>query len=176
MKFTLSLFIVSLLAAAHGPAPSLADKSPAPAPAVDCLYLITGEMSDCLSFVSNGSTTTKPEGKCCSGLKTVLSTDPECLCLALKTSDQYGLTLNITKTLTLPSVCKLSNAASLSSCISSSSPAASAAPGPGATSPIIGGNVPAPILAPGSSGSVRPAAVSLGYLVSALAICLVLHI
>ncbi|KAB2600328.1 protein YLS3-like [Pyrus ussuriensis x Pyrus communis] len=68
----------------------------APAPSVDCSSLILN-MADCLSFVSNGSTETKPAGTCCSGLKTVLKADASCLCEAFKSSAQLGVVLNITK-------------------------------------------------------------------------------
>ncbi|CAL5416018.1 unnamed protein product [Camellia sinensis] len=46
----------------------------APAPAVDCTTLVL-KMTDCLSYVTNGSTVKKPEGTCCSVLKTVLTTN-----------------------------------------------------------------------------------------------------
>ncbi|KAB2600543.1 protein YLS3-like [Pyrus ussuriensis x Pyrus communis] len=68
----------------------------APAPSVDCSSLILN-MADCLSFVSNGSTETKPAGTCCNGLKTVLKADASCLCEAFKSSAQLGVVLNITK-------------------------------------------------------------------------------
>lgn len=57
----------------------------------------------------------KPEGTCCSGLKTVLKTDAECLCEAFKSSASLGVTLNITKASTLPASCKL-HAPSIANC------------------------------------------------------------
>ncbi|KAL4374307.1 hypothetical protein AHAS_Ahas05G0168700 [Arachis hypogaea] len=80
-------------------------------------------MADCLSFVTNGSTTTKPEGNCCSGLKSVLKTAPQCLCEAFKSSAQFGVVLNVTKALALPAACKVS-APSASNCGLSETPAA----------------------------------------------------
>lgn len=65
-------------------------------------------MVDCLSFVKAGGTAKKPEGTCCSGLKTVLKTDADCLCEVFKNSAQLGVTLNVTKALTLPAACRLS--------------------------------------------------------------------
>ncbi|KAK2376414.1 Bifunctional inhibitor/lipid-transfer protein/seed storage 2S albumin superfamily protein [Trifolium repens] len=79
----------------------------APAPSVDCTNLVL-TMADCLSFVTNGSTTTKPEGTCCSGLKSVLKTAPSCLCEAFKSSAQFGVVLNVTKATSLPAACKVS--------------------------------------------------------------------
>ncbi|KAG6414908.1 hypothetical protein SASPL_122284 [Salvia splendens] len=103
---TLTVFV--LLAAACSAAKS------APAPAVDCSSLVLN-MADCLTFVTAGSTAKKPEGTCCSGLKTVLKTDAECLCEAFRNSAQLGVTLNISKALTLPAACHVS-APSVSNC------------------------------------------------------------
>ncbi|XP_054776657.1 non-specific lipid transfer protein GPI-anchored 31-like [Prosopis cineraria] len=104
----------------------------APAPSVDCSNLVL-TMADCLSFVSNGSTVTKPEGNCCSGLKTVLKTDAACLCEAFRSSAQLGVVLNVTKAVTLPAACKVS-APSATNCGLSDTPAA--APAGGLTSPL----------------------------------------
>ena len=86
----------------------------APAPSVDCSSLILN-MADCLSYVTNGSTVTKPEGTCCTGLKTVLKADAECLCEAFKSSASLGVVLNVTKATALPAACKVS-APSASNC------------------------------------------------------------
>ncbi|XP_047335070.1 non-specific lipid transfer protein GPI-anchored 11-like [Impatiens glandulifera] len=83
-------------------------------PAVDCTSLVLS-MADCLSYVTAGSTTVKPEGTCCSGLKSVLKTDAECLCEAFKNSAQFGVVLNVTKALALPSACRVS-APSVNNC------------------------------------------------------------
>ncbi|XP_010547663.1 PREDICTED: non-specific lipid-transfer protein-like protein At5g64080 isoform X2 [Tarenaya hassleriana] len=109
----------------------------APSPSVDCSELILN-MADCLPFVSSDSPAEKPEGTCCSGLKTVLNTKAECLCEGLKSSGSFGITLNVTKALTLPAACKL-HAPSITSCGSSAAPAT------------------APGLAPGSAAGPRPA-------------------
>ncbi|CAE5980967.1 unnamed protein product [Arabidopsis arenosa] len=74
--------------------------------AVDCSSLILN-MADCLSFVTSGSTVVKPEGTCCSGLKTVVRSGPECLCEAFKNSASLGVTLDLSKAASLPSVCKV---------------------------------------------------------------------
>ncbi|KAJ9561234.1 hypothetical protein OSB04_006394 [Centaurea solstitialis] len=86
----------------------------APAPAADCSTVILN-MADCLSYVTAGSTVKKPEGTCCSGLKTVLKTDAECLCEAFKNSAQLGVSLNVTKALDLPAACHI-NAPSATKC------------------------------------------------------------
>lgn len=79
----------------------------APAPSVDCISLIS-TMADCLPFVSNGSTDTKPAETCCNGLKTVLEADASCLCVAFKSSAQLGVVLNVTKATSLPAACQVS--------------------------------------------------------------------
>ncbi|KAB5574386.1 hypothetical protein DKX38_001580 [Salix brachista] len=118
--------------------------APAPAPSsVDCTNLIYS-MAACLPFVSNDSTSTKPEGNCCAALKTVLSTKAECLCEAFKSSAQYSIVLNVTRALSLPSACKI-HAPSASNCGLAISP--SVAPVPG------GSTASAPPLSPGQSGS-----------------------
>ncbi|KAF8411502.1 hypothetical protein HHK36_004054 [Tetracentron sinense] len=95
-----------------------------PAPAVDCSTLIFN-MADCLSFVSSGSSEAKPQGSCCSGLKTVLKADAECLCEAFKNSAQLGVELNVSKALSLPTACGVS-APPFSNCGLSVSPGAAA--------------------------------------------------
>ncbi|KAG6792510.1 hypothetical protein POTOM_001660 [Populus tomentosa] len=137
-----------------------ASQSPASAPgpsSVDCGTLISS-LAECLSFVSNDSTTTKPEGNCCSGLKTVLSTKAECLCEAFKTSAQLGLALNVTKALSLPSVCKI-HAPPASNCgLLALSPSGAPVPAPGGSAPgpavSGGGNEQAPAPSLGHSGSI----------------------
>nr|XP_043620944.1 non-specific lipid transfer protein GPI-anchored 31-like [Erigeron canadensis] len=100
------MFSAALIQSAH--------HSGAPAPAADCSTVILN-MADCLSFVTAGSTVVKPEGTCCSGLKSVLKTDAECLCEAFKNSAQLGIQLNVTKAMSLPSACKV-KAPSVSNC------------------------------------------------------------
>ncbi|PON99408.1 Lipid transfer protein/Par allergen [Trema orientale] len=148
MGMGLAVVVVYLVMGAQG----AASGHHAPAPAVDCSSLILN-MADCLSFVSNGSTVTKPEGTCCAGLKTVLKADADCLCEAFKSSAQLGVVLNITKATSLPQACKVpapsaANCGSLSPAESSpTSTAAAPESGIGA----INGQAPSP--SPGSSGS-----------------------
>ncbi|KAI9402026.1 hypothetical protein POPTR_001G210100v4 [Populus trichocarpa] len=138
---------------------SCCSQSPASAPApssVDCTNLILS-MADCLSFVSNDSTAAKPEGKCCAGLKTVLSTKAECLCEAFKSSARFDIVLNVTKALSLPSVCKI-HAPPASNCGLAISPSGARARAPGGSAPGLavngGGNEQAPAPSPGHSGSI----------------------
>ncbi|KAF3969464.1 hypothetical protein CMV_006751 [Castanea mollissima] len=79
---------------------------PAPVPSVNCSALISN-MAECLSYVTIGSTVTKPEGTCCVGFKTVLKVDAECLCEAFKSSASLGVVLDITKATALLATCKV---------------------------------------------------------------------
>ncbi|KAL4352578.1 hypothetical protein GQ457_06G003550 [Hibiscus cannabinus] len=161
--FAFSLAILSTWAvdAAHhqatAPSPS---SSSSTTPAVDCSTLILN-MADCLSFVTGGSEVSKPEGTCCSGLKTVLKTGPECLCEAFKSSASMGVSLNVTKASTLPAACKVS-APSATNCAVSVTPAGAPDVQPSATAESANEVAPAP--APGSSGS-SALSVSAGSLV-----------
>nr|BAD24657.1 xylogen protein 1 [Zinnia elegans] len=131
-----------------------AHQTGAPAPAADCSTVILN-MADCLSYVTAGSTVKKPEGTCCSGLKTVLKTDAECLCEAFKNSAQLGVSLNITKALALPSACHI-NAPSATNC--GISPGTAVAP---ALAPIGVGMAPSgAAVAFGPSMAVAPTPAS----------------
>ncbi|XP_028098598.1 non-specific lipid-transfer protein-like protein At5g64080 [Camellia sinensis] len=104
----------------------------APAPSVDCTTLIYG-MSDCLTYLTVGSNETKPEDTCCTGLKTVLDTDADCLCEGLKSSASLGFNIDFKKAKAIPSVCKIPTPPSLTSCDLTSSPSTPGAP----SSPVI---------------------------------------
>ncbi|KAF2309011.1 hypothetical protein GH714_000083 [Hevea brasiliensis] len=134
-------------------------------------------MADCLSYVSNDNTTTKPESTCCSGLKIVLKTDAECLCVAFKSSAQYGVVLNVTKALALPAACKL-HAPSVSDCGLSLAPTGS----PGVSPPSIavapsststsGSNEQAQAPSPGASSSqglsISVGSLAIGFVIAVI--------
>ncbi|MED6195340.1 hypothetical protein PIB30_037081 [Stylosanthes scabra] len=138
LSLSLSLILIILCAVAA----IMCEGARSPPPSVDCSSLVL-RMADCLSYVTNGSTTTKPEGTCCSGLKSVLKTSPECLCEAFKSSVEFGVVLNVTKALALPSACALSSSSATDYCGLSGAPAAT--PGgrvsPGSSpSPAVSGS------------------------------------
>ncbi|KAK9715828.1 hypothetical protein RND81_06G192200 [Saponaria officinalis] len=122
---TLPIFLLTTLTLAVSMSPMLTTAAPksgaAAPPPVDCTSVVL-TMADCLSYVTNGSTTEKPEGGCCSGLKQVLKTDADCLCQAFQQSSQFGVVLNVTKALALPSACGV-HAPSATKCGLSVSPA-----------------------------------------------------
>ncbi|CAL5345136.1 unnamed protein product [Camellia sinensis] len=108
----------------------------APAPSVDWTTLIYG-MSDCLTYLTVGSNETNPEDTCCTGLKTVLDTDANCLCEGLKSSASLGFNIDFKKAKAIPSVCKIPTPPSLTSCDLTSSPSTPGAPSsPGHTNEI----------------------------------------
>ncbi|KAL5706420.1 hypothetical protein ACHQM5_024590 [Ranunculus cassubicifolius] len=79
----------------------MAVQSAAPAPTQDCSTVIL-TMTDCLSYVTSVGYYCQTRGWCCSGLKTVLKTAPECHC---ENSGQLGISLNISKALNIPAAC-----------------------------------------------------------------------
>ncbi|GAB4853456.1 hypothetical protein Ancab_017646 [Ancistrocladus abbreviatus] len=163
MALKMSMLLAVLLASLAFGGGNIADAAHhAAAPAADCSSLVLN-LADCLSFVTNGSNVTKPEGTCCSGLKTVLRTNAQCLCEGFKNSAQFGVVLNVSKALSLPSACHV-NAPSAAKCGLSLAPTAAPGVSPvGAPSSSItnapatsaGANELAPVPAPnpGNSGS-----------------------
>ncbi|CAK8566851.1 unnamed protein product [Lathyrus sativus] len=106
-----SLFLASL--PYHGvSAPTPAAESPvpetagAPSPTADngCLTALTN-MSDCLTFVEDGSKLRKPDKGCCPELAGLVDSNPICLCQLLGNSDSIGIKINLKKALKLPSLC-----------------------------------------------------------------------
>lgn len=166
MKNAFTAFFLGLILVAN--VAESASSHAAPAPAVDCSSLVLN-MADCLSFVTSGSTARKPEGTCCSGLKTVLKADADCLCEAFKNSAQLGVTLNVTKALTLPAACRIS-APSVNNCaltVAGGAPAQSPmamSPSSNAAAPasVSGSTEVAPAPAPGSSGACAVTTFALG--------------
>lgn len=74
--------------------------------AADCSSALLS-LADCLGFVEEGSKQGKPQGQCCPGLKKVVKEEVSCLCQAFQggAAANYGIKLNMTKALALPSAC-----------------------------------------------------------------------
>ncbi|KAL9224747.1 hypothetical protein vseg_000756 [Gypsophila vaccaria] len=152
----LLLILLTLTLSLTSPPPSAAAAatSASAPPPVDCTSVVL-TMADCLSYVTNGSTTEKPEGGCCSGLKQVLKTNAACLCQAFQQSSQFGVVLNVTKALALPSACGV-HAPSATKCGLSLSPAT--APVRGVVAPTgAPSTANAPSFGIGSSETAAPA-------------------
>lgn len=103
-----SLLLLSTLATVHvdGATGGGGGNAGAPAPSVDCTDALLS-LAGCLSYVEEGSTVAKPDESCCSGLKDVVRKEVACLCQAFQGSQNFGVTLNMTKALQLPSACKV---------------------------------------------------------------------
>ncbi|KAL5992312.1 hypothetical protein ACLOJK_013228 [Asimina triloba] len=138
-KFMWVFCVLAIWAVIHAAAAPPA--SDAPAPAIDCSSEMF-QMADCVSFVMNGSTESKPSKSCCAGFKTVLQGNPICLCESYKNSNNLGITLNMTRAMLLPKACGVS--ASASNCDGEQGIPV-AAPGS------------APVASPSASPSVAPA-------------------
>ncbi|XP_073126959.1 non-specific lipid transfer protein GPI-anchored 31-like isoform X2 [Henckelia pumila] len=151
VRLGVPFFCMLNLLAFFAAASSAAQLAPTPAVAVDCSTLVL-TMADCLSYVTEGSKVSKPEGHCCSGLKKVLKTKAECLCDTFKNSAQLGVKLNVTKAATLPAACSVS-APSISNCGSLSPFAISPSSVAGPPTSSIGVNAISPAPAPQNSGS-----------------------
>ncbi|KAL7154666.1 hypothetical protein ABFS83_03G016300 [Erythranthe nasuta] len=140
-----------VVAGGPGYAPSQAPLSVAAAPGSeagmggDCSTLIY-EMMECMSFLSGeGGETAAPGEPCCSGFKTVVDANADCICYALGSAASLGLVINITRAASLSSLCRVS-APPISYCHASSPPTASPA-----NSPTHGSSVP-----PSNSPSILP--------------------
>ncbi|URE44789.1 AAI [Musa troglodytarum] len=97
---SLSVFF-SLL---HGPL--FQGLAPAPPPALDCTDAMLN-LSACLTYAEAGSNLTRPGKGCCRGLASVVDTEPVCLCQLIVDNDVFGVEIDTTKALTLPTACRV---------------------------------------------------------------------
>merc|ERR1712137_741876 len=103
--------------------------SPSAVPSTsECMDLLMNNMVTCVTFLSKGSTDTKPDPSCCSGLKVVLGTKAECLCVALKSSASFGIDIDFGRAATLTSGCNIQNAPPISKCNELGPPGSSSSP------------------------------------------------
>lgn len=98
---------VSSACTGHEGAPSHSPV-PTPLPAVSvgaqCSDIIYN-MMDCVPYLSSGSSLVEPKSACCSGAKSVLDVNGECICVAIEKSSALGIQLNMTRVQGLPLVC-----------------------------------------------------------------------
>ncbi|PIA44976.1 hypothetical protein AQUCO_01700502v1 [Aquilegia coerulea] len=62
-------------------------------------------MSPCLNYITGNSST--PSSSCCSQLRNVVRSQPQCLCQVLDGGASLGLDINQTQALALPSACNV---------------------------------------------------------------------
>ncbi|KAL6009711.1 hypothetical protein ACLOJK_000140 [Asimina triloba] len=109
---------ISAIATAQSPAPApSAAGMMAPAPAMDCVTPLLN-LSNCLTFVEEGSNLTKPEKGCCPGLSDLISSAPVCLCQLLantSAASSFGIQIDRSKALSLTTICKTDLSVSLCS-------------------------------------------------------------
>uniref|UniRef100_A0A1D1XE32 Xylogen-like protein 11 n=1 Tax=Anthurium amnicola TaxID=1678845 RepID=A0A1D1XE32_9ARAE len=98
----------------QGQGPSLAPSpsaetalAPGPAASKDCMTTLLDSMSSCLAYVEAGSNLSRPEKGCCCGLVDVVNSQPLCLCPVLAGDDLFGIQIDRTKALMLPTVCRV---------------------------------------------------------------------
>ncbi|KAK9126694.1 hypothetical protein Scep_015540 [Stephania cephalantha] len=135
----------------------------APAPSTDCSTIIY-DMMDCVGYVTAGSNVTEPSKECCTGFKTVLKTDAECVCEAIKESAEMGIAVNNTRAKGLPSACGESSAPDCGFPDSGDSPSASpVAPPESSPSATPSTVAPSPSDEELSGGSPAPSSISSAY-------------
>lgn len=106
---TWNLLAVTVKSPSSEPSPH---HSPTPAPhsghsGSDCGAMVYN-MMDCAPYLANSGREVKPESMCCSGFKKIMKKNEDCLCAALKSTVDLGISLNITRAKTLPSACGVS--------------------------------------------------------------------
>ena len=83
-------------------------QSPAAAPVSNDCFMALSNMSDCLTFVEEGSKLKKPEKACCGEFAGLVDSNPLCLCQLLANPEFAGIKLDLDKALQLPSLCAVS--------------------------------------------------------------------
>ena len=105
ITITLLLALACCATSAPSPAPETAA---APAPEVNTCFMALTNMSDCLTFVEDGSNLTKPDKGCCPELAGLMDSNPICLCELLGKPDTIGIKIDLNKAFKLPSICGVS--------------------------------------------------------------------
>lgn len=102
------LLLLSPSSAQPVPSPAAAP-GPAGGTGIDsaCLNSLLN-MSDCLPYVSQGSTARRPDAPCCPELAGLVGSNPVCLCELLSgAADSYGIAVDYGRALALPGVCRV---------------------------------------------------------------------
>ncbi|XP_054799036.1 non-specific lipid transfer protein GPI-anchored 2-like [Prosopis cineraria] len=88
--------------------PTAMAAAPGPATGGNDCFTALANMSDCLSYVEEGSKQKKPDKACCPELAGLVDGNPICLCQLLAKPEFAGVKLDLNKALHLPSVCGVS--------------------------------------------------------------------
>ncbi|KAM7255788.1 hypothetical protein ACFE04_011529 [Oxalis oulophora] len=147
LLWALALTCYAVVSAQMGPSPAPMSASAggpsmsygptvAEAPEDPCMTSLFN-MSDCLSYVSNGSTTTKPDKACCPELAGLVESNPICLCKLLGNKEDIGISIDVKRALNLPKACGVTTpSVSLCSAIGINVPVPEGAPMPMTGSPM----------------------------------------
>ncbi|KAI3409513.1 AAI domain-containing protein [Psidium guajava] len=102
---TAARFIVPVVAALLLVAScEVSGQAPAPGPSADCFNTLLN-LSDCLTYVESRSNVTAPDEKCCPELAGMVESSPACLCELIGKSNSFGIDINVSRALKLPSAC-----------------------------------------------------------------------
>jgi hypothetical protein len=109
MARTAAVACLLLALAASASAAGKGSHSPAPAPALDCISA-AASLSDCLAYVTPGSTEKSPSKTCCGEVKTAVANPAvvDCLC-SLAGSKNLGFPIDMKRVFKLPGACGSSN-------------------------------------------------------------------
>ncbi|XP_030445939.2 non-specific lipid transfer protein GPI-anchored 2-like [Syzygium oleosum] len=153
------LAAVLLLATVCGASAQMPAAAPGPAaalgPAADECLNNLANLTECLSYVEEGSKLTAPEKPCCGELASLVDNYPICLCELLSKADSYGIKIDVNRALKLPSICHVTTPP-VSTCAEAGYPvgAPMASEGPSGTTP---GSLPPSTAAssptPGNTGN-----------------------
>ncbi|CAN6327809.1 unnamed protein product [Urochloa humidicola] len=133
--------VAALLLAPPSPASAAAAPGPAGAGIDSACMTSLLNMSDCLTYVTKGSTARRPDAPCCPELAGMVGSNPVCLCELLSgAADSYGIAVDYDRALALPGICRVATPP-VSTCTAMGyhvrvGPAA--APVPGSPSPTAG--------------------------------------
>ncbi|GLJ07688.1 hypothetical protein SUGI_0072510 [Cryptomeria japonica] len=152
MAVTVSWVLVVLVLAEMGCA-----QEPTPSPSSGGCDDTVSNLSPCLTYIM-ANDSTPPAKDCCSGFAKVVNGNIVCLCGLLGSSNNYGITINLTRAAALPAACKVKSPP-ISACAAlAPSPTSSSSSGVG--SPTAGSNTVTPGLSPsaatGAAGIFRP--------------------
>ncbi|KAJ4972121.1 hypothetical protein NE237_005220 [Protea cynaroides] len=104
----LALAFLTIFPISSAQAPAMSPGAPTAATLSDDCTTALLNMSDCLTYVEDGSNLTKPDKPCCPELAGLVDTNPICLCELLGNSSSFGIQVDNNRALGLPKVCRVS--------------------------------------------------------------------
>lgn len=102
---TIAAIVLTLACYATSAPTPAPETAAAPGPESNGCFMALANMSDCLTYVEDGSKLSKPDKGCCPALAGLVDSNPICLCELLGKPDSIGIKIDLKKALKLPSVC-----------------------------------------------------------------------